>query len=139
MALKPVKGKSFKKSRSFKDIGVSFAKNANTKDVASVINDNAIKQAIRNLIMTTPGEKLFQPALGSRITELLFEPLDSFTSDAVQSEIINTIQNHEPRVQLRNVSVLPNFSQNSFECRVSYKIIGLPTVETIEFVLKRPE
>ena len=81
MALKPVKGKSFKKSRSFKDIGIGFAKNANTKDIASVINDNSIKQSIRNLIMTTPGEKLFQPALGSRITELLFE-IPSIMADA---------------------------------------------------------
>ena len=83
MALKSIKGDSFSKSRSFKDIGVNFSRNANTKDVAIVKNDNAIKQAVKNLILTVPGEKPFQPNVGSRISELLFEPLDPFTADSI--------------------------------------------------------
>ncbi len=139
MALKPVTGTSFKKSRSFKDIGMNFRLNANTKDVAAVINDNAIKQSIRNLILTVPGEKPFQPSIGSRISELLFEPLDNFTSDAVRQEVINTIQQYEPRVNLTSVVINTRFSENAFDVVIEYKIVGLPTVETIEFVLKRPE
>ena len=139
MALKPVTGTSFKKSRSFKDVAMNFARNANTKDAAAVLNDNAIKQSIRNLILTVPGEKPFQPTIGSRISELLFEPLDNFTADAVRQEIINTIQQYEPRVSLSKVNVRTRFAQNSFDIEVEYKIVGLPSVETIEFVLKRPE
>ena len=139
MALKPVTGTSFKKSRSFKDVGMNFRLNANTKDVAAVINDNAIKQSIRNLILTVPGEKPFQPSIGSRISELLFEPLDNFTSDAVRQEVINTIQQYEPRVNLTSVVINTRFSENAFDVVIEYKIVGLPTVETIEFVLKRPE
>ena len=139
MALKPVTGTSFKKSRSFKDVGMNFRLNANTKDVAAVINDNAIKQSIRNLILTVPGEKPFQPSIGSRVSELLFEPLDNFTSDAVRQEVINTIQQYEPRVTLTSVDINNRFSENAFDVVIEYKIVGLPTVETIEFVLKRPE
>lgn len=139
MALKPVTGTSFKKSRSFKDVGMNFRLNANTKDVAAVINDNAIKQSIRNLILTVPGEKPFQPSIGSRVSELLFEPLDNFTSDAVRQEVINTIQQYEPRVTLTSVKINTRFSENAFDVVIEYKIVGLPTVETIEFVLKRPE
>ena len=139
MALKPVTGTSFKKSRSFKDVGMNFRLNANTKDVAAVINDNAIKQSIRNLILTVPGEKPFQPSIGSSVSELLFEPLDNFTSDAVRQEVINTIQQYEPRVTLTSVDINTRFSENAFDVVIEYKIVGLPTVETIEFVLKRPE
>ena len=139
MALKPVTGTSFKKSRSFKDVGMNFRLNANTKDVAAVINDNAIKQSIRNLILTVPGEKPFQPSIGSRVSELLFEPLDNFTSDAVRQEVINTIQQYEPRVTLTSVDINNRFSENAFDVVIEYKIVGLPTVETIEFILKRPE
>ena len=115
MALKPVTGTSFKKSRSFKDVGMNFRLNANTKDVAAVINDNAIKQSIRNLILTVPGEKPFQPSIGSRVSELLFEPLDNFTSDAVRQEVINTIQQYEPRVTLTSVDINTRFSENAFD------------------------
>ncbi len=97
MALKKISGKDQKRSRSFTDLSLGMVKNANTQDVAVVKNDNAIKQAIKNLIMTTPGEKPFQPLVGSNISKLLFEPLDDFTSDAIKQEIFLsaclTIQN----------------------------------------------
>ena len=116
-----------------------MARNANTKDVAVVKNDNAIKQAVRNLIMTTPGEKPFQPLVGSNISQLLFEPLDDFTEDAIRQEIINTINRFEPRIRLETVEVIGNFSRNTFDVSVEYRIVGIPIVETIEFVLQRPE
>lgn len=139
MALKKIKGSSFTESRSFKDLSVGFTRNANTKDVAIVKNDNAIKQAVKNLILTVPGEKPFQPEIGSRISELLFEPLDPFTSDSIKQEVINTISQYEPRVRIVNVFVKANFDKNSFDVELRYQIVGLPPVETIEFVLQRPE
>ena len=139
MALKKVSGKSVSRSRSFTDLAIGMARNANTKDVAVVKNDNAIKQAVRNLILTTPGEKPFQPLVGSNISQLLFEPLDDFTEDAIRQEIINTINRFEPRVRLETVEVIGNFSRNTFDVTVEYRIVGIPIVETIEFVLQRPE
>ena len=139
MALKKIKGSSFTESRSFKDLSVGFTRNANTKDVAIVNNDNAIKQAVKNLILTVPGEKPFQPEIGSRISELLFEPLDPFTSDSIKQEVINTISQYEPRVRIVNVFVKANFDKNSFDVELRYQIVGLPPVESIEFVLQRPE
>lgn len=139
MALKKVSGKSVSRSRSFTDLAIGMARNANTKDVDVVKNDNAIKQAVRNLIMTTPGEKPFQPLVGSNISQLLFEPLDDFTEDAIRQEIINTINRFEPRVRLETVEVIGNFSRNTFDVTVEYRIVGIPIVETIEFVLQRPE
>ena len=139
MALKKITGKDQKRSRSFTDLSLGMVRNANTKDIAVVKNDNAIKQAVKNLIMTTPGEKPFQPLVGSNVSQLLFEPMDDFTGDAIKQEIINTIQSFEPRVRLSDVSVRSDFSRNTFNVTVSYKIVGVPVKETIEFVLQRPE
>ena len=94
---------------------------------------------IKNLILTTPGEKPFQPLVGSRVNDLLFEPLDPFTADSLQQEIINTINSYEPRVQLENVFVTPIYEGNKLNITIEYKVVGLPIVETIEFVLQRPE
>ena len=139
MALKKVTGDILPKSRSFRDLGIGMSRNANTNDVATVKDDNAIKQAVKNLILTRPGEKPFQPTVGSNISDLLFEPLDNFTADAVQEEVINTIARFEPRVQLIEVEVITDFNKNAFNVVIEYKIVGLPLVETIEFVLQRPE
>jgi phage baseplate assembly protein W len=139
MALKQITGKQFKKSRSFLDLNIALSRNPFTDDISTVKNDNAIKQSVKNLVLTTPGEKPFQPLIGSKINDLLFEPLDAFTSDAIRDEIINTINQYEPRVDLTEVSVEPIYEGNKFSIEVEYRIVGLPVVETITFVLQRPE
>lgn len=139
MALKQVTGREFKKSRSFKDLSINLLLNPFTKDVSAVQNDNAIKQSIKNLVLTAPGEKPFQPNIGSRVRQLLFEPLDAFTADTVRDEIINTINQYEPRVRLTEVIVTPIYEGNKLNVSVEYQVVGLPIVETIEFILQRPE
>ena len=139
MALKKIGGSNLKRSRSFKDFSVNFAKNPFTDDLSVVNNDNSIKQAVKNLILTSPGEKPFQPLVGSSVKRLLFESLDAFTADAVSEEIRTTINQYEPRVSLTNVEVTPIFEGNKLNVSIEYRIVGLPIVETIEFVLQRPE
>ena len=139
MALKTITSGDFKKSRAFADIIMSFKRNPFTDDASVVKNDNAIKQAIKNLILTTPGEKPFQPTVGSKVMDMLFEPLDPFTADAVKAEIINTVNQYEPRVELTKVDVTAIPEGNKLNITLEYRIVGLPIVETIEFVLQRPE
>ena len=139
MALKNIGGSNLKRSRSFKDFSINFSKNPFTDDLSIVNNDNSIKQAVKNIILTSPGEKPFQPLVGSSVNRLLFEPLDAFTADTIAEEITTTINQFEPRVQLTNVDVTPIFESNKLNVSLEYKIVGLPIVETIEFVLQRPE
>jgi len=139
MALKEIGRNELKTSRAFKDIAMAFGRNPFTDDANVVKNENAIKQAIRNLILTTPGEKPFQPITGSNVRSLLFEPLDPFTSETIRDEIINTITQHEPRVSLTDIEVMPIYDGNQINVTVEYRIVGQPVVEEISFVLQRPE
>ena len=95
MALKEIDGSDFKRSRNFDDLNIALPLNPFTKDTYTVKNENAIKQSIKNLVLTVPGEKPFQPLVGSQVNRLLFEPMDAFTADAIKDEIINTIKQHE--------------------------------------------
>ena len=139
MALKPIGAKEQKKSRAFKDIAMAFSKNHFTDDANVVKNDNAIKQAIKNLVLTTPGEKPFQPLTGSSVNDLLFEPLDPFTADTLRDEIINTINQYEKRVRLENVWLQPIHDRNQLNITIEYQIVGQPITESFSFVLQRPE
>ena len=56
MALKDITGQSAKTSRAFRDIAMGLSRNTFTNDAGIVKNDNSVKQSIRNLVMTTPGE-----------------------------------------------------------------------------------
>ena len=74
MAQKQVTGKDVKISRDFKDIDMSFLKNPFTNDISVVRNENAIKQALKNVMLTKTSEKVFDPEFGTNIWVSLFEP-----------------------------------------------------------------
>ena len=139
MSLKEIKGSSLKVSRKFVDIGIGLKRNTVTNDAGVVKNDNSIKQAIRNIVLTNPGEKPFQPLKGCRVRQMLFEQLDPFTADAIRDDIINTINQYEPRVSLSDVNVQPYPGGNKLHITVTYRITGIPLVESVSFVLQRPE
>ena len=112
-------------SKQFKDISANYQINPLNRDLIQLKNANAIARSIRNLIMTVPGERPFNPVLGSQVTGLLFESLDKLTASTIKSEIINTIENFEPRVKLNEVIVKANAEDNQFDVQIQYYIIGI--------------
>ena len=107
-------------SRGFLDVSASFQVNPINNDVIVTRNENAIARALRNLVFTIPGEKPFQPLVGSNISNLLFENLDRLTASSIKSELETTINNFEPRVSLNSVTVTPNVENNEFDCVINY-------------------
>ena len=124
-------------SRGFKDLAISLKANPNTKDFSAVKNENAIKQSVRNLVLTQFGERPYQYDIGSRLTGLLFEPFDVFLAEDLRDEIYNTIQRLEPRVEVDAVNVREGIDENSIDIGIRYKIIGQQQSQTVEFLLER--
>ena len=112
-------------SKSFKDLSMSFKFNPLSGDLIDLKNENAIARAVRNIVLTSPGEKLFNPEFGSSISEILFENVDDITAISIQDEIRNCLGNYEPRVELIDVFVDPNFDENQFDVRITYRIVGV--------------
>jgi len=124
-------------SQGFKDISASFQTNPLTNDLVALKNASAIARSIRNIVFTYPGEKFFNPNFGSRISQSLFENLDSTSAIAIRDEIENSIRNYEPRVILNNVSVEPNYDNNEFNVTIVYRIVGVDVPpQQLEFVLQ---
>ena len=124
-------------SKGFLDVSASFQVNPINSDVIVTRNENAIARAVRNLVFTIPGEKPFQPNIGSNVSRLLFENLDRITAQSIKSEIESTINSFEPRVSLNEVTVTPNFDNNEFDCVVNYDIIGIDVLpQQLSFALQ---
>ena len=126
-----------KVSRGFKDISMSFEINPINNDIIGIKNETAIARSIRNLVLTTPGEKFFNPNLGSRVSETLFDTVDQISAAAIKDEIETTIIRYEPRVKLNDVKVEPDFDNNEFNVTVSYNIIGIDALpQQLNFALQ---
>ena len=118
-----------RRSRGFLDLSASFKNNPLSNDLIGLKNENAIARSVRNLILTTQGERPFQPVLGSNVNNLLFDNMDKLTAATLKDEIKNTIENYEPRVELEEIIVDPNFDNNEFNVTVQYYIVGIDVPE----------
>ena len=124
-------------SQGFKDISMSFQSNPLNNDLIAIKNVNAITRSIRNIILTTPGEKFFDPDFGSNVSKLLFENVDDITASQIQEEIEFSINNYEPRVKLLSVEINPDFDNNLFDTIITYEVVGADVPpQALEFALQ---
>ncbi len=124
-------------SRGFKDISMTFQSNPLNNDLIALKNANAIARSVRNIVMTIPGERFFQPSFGSGVNRVLFNNMDEISASILEDEIRNSIRNYEPRVRLRSLKVQANFDNNAFDTVVTYDIIGadIPS-QQLQFALQ---
>ena len=116
-------------SRGFKDLSASFQTNPLSNDLIALKNESAIARSVRNLVLTIQGERPFQPVLGTGVNNLLFDNMDKLTASAIRSELRTTIENYEPRVEINEILVEPDFEGNAFHVTLQYFIIGMDVPE----------
>tara|TARA_B000000565_G_scaffold105180_1_gene78731 strand:+ start:505 stop:906 length:402 start_codon:yes stop_codon:yes gene_type:complete len=124
-------------SQGFKDISMSFQSNPLNKDLLAIKNENAIARSIKNIVFTEPGEKFFNPDFGSKLYSILFENIDDISAIKIKDQIEQSIKNFEPRVDLVEVEVFPDFDNNGFDVKITYKIIGADiSPQELQFILQ---
>ena len=126
-----------KKQETFSDFLNNFDKNPATSTLAKIVNEESIKQSLRNLILTNVGERLFQPLVGSNVSRSLFEPADAVTADSLIYYIKNCIKQNEPRVLLNDVFVFPNSDGNSFLVTIVFSVINNTAPISLDLILRR--
>ena len=123
-------------SQGFRDLSMSFQDNPLNRDIIGIKDANAIARSVKNIVFTLPGEKFFNPDFGSNITAALFENIDEFSALTIRDEIRNSIENYEPRVNLIDVTVQPQYDDYNFNVIIQYDIIGVNIPpQQLEFAL----
>ena len=107
----------------YSDIADDFSRDR-FGDLNLVTNEQSVQQAIETLIMTPVGSRKFLPDYGTSIPTLLFEPLDEGTVILIRNEIRRGVKKWEPRVDLRDVKVVPDYEKNELFISVFGIIAG---------------
>lgn len=123
--------------RKFSDLDLNFTAHPVTKDVSKKLNENAVAASIRNLLLTSHYERLFNPDIGSNLKKLLFEPIDNVTTSIIQDMIFQTIRNYEPRVTIQEVVAVPNYEDQRYDVSVTFFINNILEPITVSFFLER--
>jgi len=121
----------------YSDFDLAFKPHPNTGDITTLYDINAVKQSVKNLVLTNRGERPFAPNLGCDITGLLFEPADGFTAVSIKEAITLTLDTYEPRVNLKNIIVTAEPDNNRYAVEIEFQIKTNLQTGSLEFYLER--
>lgn len=124
-------------TRIFSDLDLNFTPHPVTGDLVQRIDENAVKQSLKNLLQLRHFEKPWHSEIGSPLRELLFENITPVTERMAQRAIIDVISNFEPRVNIIDVNVIASPENNSLYINLVFKIINTERPITLDFILER--
>jgi phage baseplate assembly protein W len=112
----------------YTDIDLNFTKNELTNDVSLKYDVNAVNQSIKNIILTTQGERPFDPNFGGNAYNLLFNQPSNLELELFRISLSASLSLNEPRINLENIDIIKNDEDSFWEIKVSYSLVTDPEV-----------
>jgi phage baseplate assembly protein W len=124
------------RSKVYKDIDLTFA-NRPSGEIFKKEAAAAVKQSVKNLMLTNYFEKPFQPLFGGNLREMLFDLADEDAEEDIEERVKNAIGVFEPRAQALNVTAIATPDRNSIRVTVEFRVINTQETVTVTTVLAR--
>lgn len=124
------------KNNVYSDLDLTFAKKG-SGDIFKKQHGAAVKQAVRNLLLTNFSEKPFLPRFGGDLNSMLFRLSTEIDDDSLEDDIIKAIETYEPRAKV--LAVTSTVSPDSHEVRatVTFQVINTQEESFVEISLTR--
>ena len=125
------------RKKGWADLNLSLPLHPIRKDIIPLKDDDAIKNAVKNLILTNFYERPFQPEKAAHLRGILFEPADTITKIELKERIQNVLEDYEPRVKLNQIQIRDNSERNHWDITIFFKIKQFNQVYSVNVVLQR--
>ena len=115
----------FDTAKAFLGVGWSFpvTPDVAAQDVARAEYEEDIRQAIRIILETNPGERVMRADFGSGLLAMVFEPVNFTTRALVKQRVEQALVVWEPRIDVREVTVTVNGSaRNRLDIDIGYQV-----------------
>ena len=121
----------------FQDFNTSLAVHPVNGDLSLKQDFDAVKQSIKNLVLTDKLERPMQPNIGCDIRRSLFENFSPQTVMMAKQQITEAIEQFEPRANLINVTASPDEDNNLLNIGIIFSLINSEREEILNLVLER--
>ena len=125
------------RKKAWADLDLDLDLHPINKDIIPLKDDAAIKNSVKNLILTNIYERPFQPFIAGNLRNLLFEPAGPTTILELRDSIRDVINLYEPRIKIQNIEVLDNSDRNSWTVTIYFLIKQFGVNSSVGIVLKR--
>lgn len=119
------------------DLDLNFLPHPVTGDVRVRTDAEAVRASIKHLVLTSFGERLFQPTIGTTVNSLLFELATPITGQLIRQTIKDVISRYEPRAEIIDVIVKDNSENNAFDVSVLFYLVNQPDEYVAQVTLER--
>ena len=123
--------------KSYADLSFDFTANPQTGDVATVKDAVSVKRGIKNILLTAPFERLFQPEVGSGIKNMLFEPMTPLTEQRLSDACADAIDAWEKRASVIDITVISEEEYNRYRVAIKFSINNSLITEQVDVFLNR--
>jgi phage baseplate assembly protein W len=124
------------RNKLYSDIDLTFTKKP-SGEIYKKSDAAAVKQAVKNLLLTNRFEKPFQPFFGGDLNNILFELVDNDTSYEIEATIKDAIARYEPRAFVQKVDVALQGDANTMGISVRFQVVNTEEFITLETTLTR--
>jgi phage baseplate assembly protein W len=126
-----------KKRVVYSDFHKDLTSNPLSSDLALRTNEDAIKEALKNIILTDRGERLFQPNLGSDVRASLFENATPVTLKILEERVRDVINNYEPRVSIIDIDVTSLYDDNKVQIKIYFYVKNSEDPQSVTVLIER--
>lgn len=127
------------KERVYSDVDLSLeARTTSDGDVYKKTDAAAVKQSVKNLLLTNFYEKPYRPTFGGNLNDLLFELGDERSGEQIISNIRDAMDRYEPRAKITNLKVNASPDYNTITIVMEFRIVETGYVDTLRVSLNQP-
>ena len=121
----------------YRDIPIAFTAHPVTGNLKALTNREAVKQSVKNIVLTNFYERPYNPILGGDILKQLFENMDSTTEYQITNNVREALENFEPRAEVDDIKVDAQDDLNELRVSIRFRVINDTDPVTVEVFLER--
>jgi phage baseplate assembly protein W len=127
------------RERKYSDLDLAFdARTTTDGDLYKKTDAAAVKQAVKNLLLTNRFEKPYRPDYGANLSSLLFELANEDVGEEIIEAVKGAIQRYEPRAKILDIKVTANLNSNAIAVTIQFRVINTNAVDVLRVNLNQP-